>query len=117
MVNPAHRIITGAHYGLKDWLVQRITAVLMLAYIGLLVILTAVYQPESHEEFKILFSIQWVKIASLLFFAGLCWHAWVGIRNVLMDYVHPMPVRLTLQIMCIVALLGYLIWLLDILWS
>lgn len=117
MVKPVSRVITGAHYGLKDWLVQRITAVLMIAYTGLLIILMIIYQPESYEDFKALFSIQWIKIASLLFFTGLCWHAWVGVRNVLMDYVHPMAIRLTLQVTCIVALLGYLIWFLDILWD
>lgn len=117
MVKPVSRVITGAHYGLKDWLVQRITAVLMIAYTGLLIVLTIIYQPESYEDFKALFSIQWIKIASLLFFTGLCWHAWVGVRNVLMDYVHPMAIRLTLQVTCIVALLSYLIWFLDILWG
>lgn len=116
MVKPVHRVVTGAHYGLKDWLVQRITAVLMAAYTGLLIILITVYQPESHEEFKALFSIQWMKIASLLF-CRLMLARLVGVRNVLMDYVHPMPIRLTLQITCIVALLGYLIWFLDILWG
>jgi succinate dehydrogenase / fumarate reductase membrane anchor subunit len=117
MVKPVNRIITGAHYGLKDWLIQRITAVLMIIYTILLLVLVAVYQPENHEDFKSLFSIQWVKIASLLCFVSLCWHAWVGVRNVLMDYVHPMPIRLTLQMTCIVVLLGYLIWFLDILWG
>lgn len=117
MVKAVNRVITGAHYGLRDWLVQRITAVLMIAYTGLLIVLVAVYQPEHYEEFKSLFSIQWVKIASLLCFAGLCWHAWVGVRNILMDYAHPMFIRLTLQVVCIVALLGYLIWFLDILWG
>lgn len=117
MVKPVNRVITGAHYGLKDWLAQRITAVLMIAYTGLLIVLTIIYQPESYEDFKALFSIQWIKIASLLFFTGLCWHAWVGVRNVLMDYAHPMAIRLTLQVTCIVALLSYLIWFLDILWG
>lgn len=117
MVKPVSRVITGAHYGLKDWLVQRITAVLMIVYTGLLTVLTIIYQPESYEDFKALFSIQWIKIASLLFFTGLCWHAWVGVRNVLMDYAHPMAIRLTLQVTCIVALLSYLIWFLDILWG
>lgn len=117
MVRPANRIITGAHYGLKDWLIQRITAVLMIFYTILLFILAVIYQPESYEDFKSLFSTQWIKIISLLCFIGLCWHAWVGVRNVLMDYVHPMGIRLTLQITCIVALLGYLIWFGDILWG
>ncbi len=117
MVKPANRIVTGAHYGLRDWFVQRITAVLMVAYTGLLIVLAVVYQPSGYEEFRVLFSSQWMRIASFLCFASLCWHAWVGVRNVLMDYVHVMAVRLTLQVGCIVALLAYLVWFVDILWG
>lgn len=117
VMKPARRIVTGAHYGLRDWLVQRITAVLMIVYVVLLAVLLSIYQPTEYAEFKSLLTSQWMKIASFLFFAGLCWHAWVGVRNVLMDYVHPTGIRFTLQVTCIVALLAYLVWFVDILWS
>lgn len=107
--------MTGAHYGLRDWLVQRVTAVLMVLYTGFLVMLVAFYQPADYDTYKSLFTSQWIRIVSFLFFASLCWHAWVGVRNVLMDYVHAMAIRLTLQITCIVALFAYLVWFVDIL--
>ncbi|MGG7056270.1 succinate dehydrogenase, hydrophobic membrane anchor protein [Nitrosomonas sp. ANs5] len=117
MVRPAKRVVTGAHYGLRDWLVQRVTAVLMGLYTGWLVMLVIFHQPADYEAFRSLFAGQWMKIASFVFFASLCWHAWVGVRNVLMDYVHPIAIRLTLQIACIVALFTYLVWFVVILWS
>lgn len=117
MVRPVNRIVTGAHYGLRDWLVQRVTAVLMTLYTGLLVLLMVFYQPADYTAYKSLFTSQWMRILSFLFFASLCWHAWVGVRNVLMDYVHAVAIRLTLQIVCIVALFAYLVWFADILWS
>ncbi len=117
MVRSGNRIVTGAHYGLRDWLVQRVTAVLMVFYTGLLIVLVILYQPADYDEFKSLFTGQWMRVISFLFFASLCWHAWVGIRNVLMDYVHLLAIRLTLQIMCVVALFAYLVWFVDILWG
>jgi succinate dehydrogenase / fumarate reductase membrane anchor subunit len=58
-----------------------------------------------------------MRIATFLFFAALFWHAWVGVRNVLMDYVKPVAIRLTLQVLVIIALLVYLVWTAEILWS
>ena len=45
------------------------------------------------------------------------YHAWVGMRDILMDYVHPTGVRLALQTAVVIALLLYLIWIASILWS
>ena len=117
MVRQSNRIVTGAHYGLRDWLVQRVTAVLMAAYILLLVGIVWRVAPQDHAAWATVFSHQWMRIATFLFFASLFWHAWVGVRNVLMDYVKPTAIRLTAQIVVIVSLFAYLIWTAEILWS
>ena len=50
--------------------------------------------------------------------ASLLWHAWVGVRNILMDYVKPTGVRLALQVRRSSALLvGYAGWTIQILWG
>jgi len=41
----------------------------------------------------------------------------VGVRNILMDYVKPAGVRLTLQCIVIGVLVGYLGWTIAILWG
>ena len=46
----------------------------------------------------------------MLFFAALLYHAWIGMRDIFMDYVKPMGLRLTLQFAVVVALLLYLVW-------
>lgn len=111
------RIVTGAHYGLRDWLAQRVTAVVMAIYILLLAVVLLVSAPPDHTAWKALFSEQWMRIASFLFFVSLCWHAWIGVRNILMDYVHATGIRLTLQVLVILSLLFYAVWSVDILWS
>jgi succinate dehydrogenase / fumarate reductase membrane anchor subunit len=45
------------------------------------------------------------------------WHAWIGVRNILMDYVHKASLRLTLQVLVILSLLFYLVWSIEIIWS
>lgn len=117
MVKLTRRAVTGAHYGLKDWLVQRVTAVLMAIYLMALLGVVWVAAPQDYAAWKNIFTTQWIRIATFVFFIGLFWHAWVGVRNVLMDYVHPTAIRLTLQILVIVSLLFYLVWTAEILWS
>ncbi|SFF02286.1 succinate dehydrogenase, hydrophobic membrane anchor protein [Nitrosomonas sp. Nm166] len=117
MVKPPRLAVTGAHYGLKDWLAQRVTAVLMVIYLLLLVGIVFVAAPQDYAAWKSIFSYQWLRIASFVFFICLFWHAWIGIRNVLMDYIHSTAIRLTLQIVVIIALLFYVVWAAEILWS
>lgn len=111
------RIITGAHYGLRDWLAQRITAVVMVVFVLCLTLTLLISPPRDYEGWKAIFSNQWMRIASFLFLVSLFWHAWIGMRNILMDYVHATSIRLTLQVLVILSLLFYTVWSMEILWE
>ena len=111
------RVITGAHYGLRDWLAQRITAVVMVVFTLLLTAVLMISQPHDEASWKAIFSNRWMRIASFLFLISLFWHAWIGMRNILMDYVHATGIRLTLQILVILSLIFYTIWSAEILWA
>ncbi len=111
------RIVTGAHYGLKDWLAQRITAVVMAVYTVIVVLLVMSGGPMDHAGLKSLFAPQWFRILTLIFVASLLWHAWVGVRDILMDYIQPTGIRLGLQVLVILALSVYAFWSVTILWS
>lgn len=108
--------MVGAHYGLRDWLAQRITAALMAVYT---LILIGVFLKNSSVTFAVwkdLFSRGWMRIATLLFAASLAWHAWVGVRDILMDYIKPDGLRLTLQVLTLLLLAAYVGWAVQILW-
>ena len=105
MVKQYRRAVTGAHYGLTDWLAQRVTAVLMTIYLIVLASVLFVAAPQDYMAWKNIFSHQWMRIATFVFFMCVFWHAWIGVRNVLMDYVHPTAIRLIVQIAVITALL------------
>lgn len=109
------RVIAGARYGLKDWLAQRVTAVVMLVYT--LVFLLAVGRgPVTHASWKALFAHGWMRVATLLFLVSLLIHAWVGMRNFWMDYIHHTGLRLLLEIATIVWLVACAVWAMQILW-
>jgi succinate dehydrogenase / fumarate reductase membrane anchor subunit len=111
------RIAVGAHYGLKDWLAQRVTAVLVALY-TLLWVGVAVYHGGIDEAlWRALFASPAFRVATLLFGLALLWHAWIGMRDIWMDYVKPTAVRLALEVATLVALAGYGAWLAEILWG
>lgn len=114
MVN---RVVGGAHYGLRDWLIQRGTAVAMAIYTLFLAGFLLSHWPLRYEVWKGLFSQNWMRYFTLLFLLSLYLHAWVGVRNVLMDYVHRTGWRLALQATAILVLIFYCIWSAEVLWE
>ena len=108
---------TGAHTGTGTWLVQRATAVLLaVALFGLIVhFLTAL--PVNFSDWQALFTPLWVRVLLLLTMTALALHAWVGMRDIFMDYVHPVALRLALYLAVIVTLAGCEIVMLMALWK
>jgi len=113
MVN---RVIVGAHYGTRDWLAQRVTAAIMAVYVVAVLALVTSRAPFSYEGWKGLFTSGGMRVATLLFALSLAWHAWVGVRDILMDYVKHDGLRLALQVLTILLLAGYASWTIQILW-
>ena len=107
----------GAHYGLGDWLLQRLTAVVMLLYSIAFGACVLMHVPASYADWKAIFASGLVRVGTMLFLVALLYHAWVGVRDILMDYVHPTGARLTLQVIVGLALLFYLVWSASILWG
>lgn len=110
------RIVVGARYGLRDWLAQRITAAIMAVYTVIVLAVLITGAPIGYAVWADLFAQGWMRVATLLFAASLCWHAWVGMRDILMDYVKPAGARLTLEIVVLLVLAGYLGWTVQVLW-
>jgi succinate dehydrogenase / fumarate reductase membrane anchor subunit len=110
------RVVTGAHYGLRDWLAQRITAAIMAVYSVILLVVLVGGVPITYPVWKDLFAQGWMRVATLLFAASFAWHAWAGMRDILMDYVKPAGARLTLQVVVLLVIAGYLGWTIQILW-
>jgi succinate dehydrogenase / fumarate reductase membrane anchor subunit len=111
------RIIVGAHYGLKDWLAQRITAIVMTIYTLLWLTIAVYHGGVDYALWQMLFANEAFRVATALFWLALLWHAWIGVRDILMDYARPTSLRLTLEVLTVVTLVAYAGWLIDILWG
>jgi succinate dehydrogenase / fumarate reductase membrane anchor subunit len=110
------RRVVGAHYGLVDWLAQRVTAVLMALFT--IAILVQVLMPGEldYVRWSGIFAHQWMKMLTFVTIVALLWHAWVGLRDVAMDYVKQVGARLVLQVVVIVWLVACAGWALQVLW-
>ena len=111
------RIVTGAGYGFRDWLGQRVTAALMALFtVILLVQVIFTSGPIGYEEWAGIFASQWMKVLTFTVILALLFHVWVGVRDIWMDYIKPVGVRLVLHITSIVWLLGCAGWSIQVLW-
>ena len=112
-----NRLVVGAHYGLRHWLAQRLTAVVMAVYTIVLLALFLTGQNFSYEGWAGLFARQWFKLFTMVTLFGLFYHAWVGMRDISMDYCKNAGLRLILQVVIVVWLLACATWTVQILWS
>ena len=111
------RAPVGAHYGLFDWLAQRITAIVMTLYALLFAGVALWNGGVDHALWRALFANGGFKVVTFLFMASLLYHAWVGAREIYMDYLKPVALRLTVQVATIALLIAYLGWTIQILWG
>jgi succinate dehydrogenase / fumarate reductase, membrane anchor subunit len=101
--------------GLRAWLVQRVTAVIILLLL-LLFFTRLIRQPfETYEAWEAWTSAPLVSMAIALFFGALLLHTWVGLRDVIIDYVHSTPLRLLVHSMVMIGYSGMAFWVIRIL--
>jgi succinate dehydrogenase / fumarate reductase membrane anchor subunit len=111
------RIVVGASYGLRDWLAQRVTAVLMALFT--VVVLAQVILskgPIGYDKWSGIFSAQWMKALTFAIIVAMLYHVWVGVRDIWMDYIKSVALRLSLQVFSIVWLVGCAGWAIQVLW-
>ncbi|MDP1612894.1 MAG: succinate dehydrogenase, hydrophobic membrane anchor protein [Sulfuritalea sp.] len=111
-----NRLVVGAHYGLMDWLAQRVTAIVMAAYTVVIFAAALGGATASREAWQAFMAHGFIRYISFLFFVSLCWHAWVGVRDIWMDYFNSAALRVILHVLTLLALIGYAGWAVQIIW-
>jgi succinate dehydrogenase / fumarate reductase, membrane anchor subunit len=112
-----NRQVVGAHYGIKDWLVQRVTAVIMLVYTVGIVAFLLLANGASFEAWQQLFACTWVKVLTTISLFALLWHAWIGVRDIWMDYLQHVGLRLTMHVLTLLWLAGSLVYMIKVVWG
>jgi len=110
------RLVIGAHYGLMDWLAQRITGIYMAIYGMFMFAAMLGGAARSREAWQAFMAHGFIQFITFLFIISLCYHAWVGVRDIWMDYVKPAAIRATLHVLTLLALVGYAGWAVRIIW-
>jgi len=103
--------------GLRPWLLQRLTALYMVVYTLYVIVYWSVFNTLSYSSWHgwLVNEINLVLLG--LFYLSLLLHAWVGIRDVLLDYIKPLLLRLILLFLVAGFLMGTAIWMMKILLS
>ncbi|MGB0720898.1 MAG: succinate dehydrogenase, hydrophobic membrane anchor protein [Gammaproteobacteria bacterium] len=97
--------------GLNAWILQRLTAIYMAVYIFISLISLAVNGlPDGAAQWQGLVAKGWFNLALLVFVLALIYHAWIGIRDVIVDYIHPVWVRFTVLTVFASGLLVCAVW-------
>ena len=106
---------SAASLGLKAWLIQRLTAVYMAIFIVFAVIKLLFLPPQNYQEWIAWLAHPGINAALALFILSLLFHAWVGLRDVIMDYVKSFALHTGLFSLLIIVLAGCGLWSLRLL--
>lgn len=101
--------------GQRAWLLQRITAVYAGLYVILGTLLLLIRPPADHAAWLGLMTQPAVWLATAAFVLLMLLHAWIGLRDVILDYVRPFAVRLTALATVAIVFLFMGLWALWIL--
>lgn len=105
------------HQGLRDWLIQRVSGVVMTIYVLGLVSFFAMHPNLGYDDWHSLFSHTWMKISTILVVLSLLYHTWVGMWTVFTDYIKITWLNWALQVIVILGLIALFLETLLILWS
>ena len=106
--------MSGAGSGIRAWMMQRLSAVYMALFTVGMSAYLYVQSPLTYPAWQQLFSQTWVQLSWALMFVLLILHAWVGVRDIIIDYVHHTGARLFLYGCVIFSLAAMMFWALQV---
>jgi len=96
--------------GLRSWIIQRVTAIYLLVFFLFLLGYFAFFRPDTYEAWRHAVTGTIPSIATIVFFIALLAHAWIGLRDIILDYVKPLPLRLAVLFLLAFSLVGLAAW-------
>ena len=103
--------------GIHDWLLLRAAAILMTLYIIYILGFVVMTGTLTYDVWHGFFSSAFTKVFTMLTLFSILIHGWIGMWQVLTDYVKPVATRLLLQFVIVVALLSYAIYGIVVVWG
>lgn len=103
--------------GLYDWLMQRVSAVVLALYTVFIVAYMLANPQLTYAQWSGLFDITAMRIFSLMALLSLGAHVWIGLWSVSTDYIKPMGIRFVFQLLTGAAMFAYTVWGIQLLWG
>jgi len=103
--------------GIRDWILQRISAVILIIYMLVAGVMLIKHSPLNFTEWQAIFTPAWFKVVSLIAFLSVVVHAWLGVWTIFTDYVHPWKLRFFLLSVVMLLLIAYFIGFIQIMWG
>ncbi len=103
--------------GLRDWKIQRLSAVMLVIYVLFLSYNIVTIQPMDFIAWDALFSTSLMQIATMVALLALLWHTWIGMWTITTDYLKWTSVRLATQAIILFMLIAEGLWGFNILWE
>lgn len=97
-------------HGLRPWLIQRVSAVYLAMFVVYIGVVLAFAKDVTFQQWHEWLFHPFNTIACGLFVIALLFHAWIGMRDVVLDYVHNTFVRMLAFSLIIVVLTGSGLW-------
>ena len=104
-----------AHTGLVEWLLQRVSSLYMAGFVVYAIVYFSIQPVRDHAAWQAWFALGSARILWALFILSLLIHAWIGMRSIFMDYIHPLWIRFSLSLITVFGLLALGLWAAQIL--
>lgn len=110
-------VLSLSNRGLRDWVIQRVTAMLIGIYTLLILGFIVTHPQLQFDEWQMLYSYSFIKVLSFLVLFSILLHTWIGMWTVFTDYIKIKSISLILQVLMIILLFGCLVFGAEILWG
>jgi len=106
-----HLRATGsAHAGMMQWLWQRVTSIYMAGFVVYVIVHLSLSPIRDHAGWQAWFAIGYVRLAWAIFILSILVHAWIGMRSIYLDYLHPLWLRFSVSLFTALGLLALGLW-------
>lgn len=111
------RTVVGSRKGMASWAGQGLTALVMIAALAYLLVAYAVTGPSGHEGLRGFLSADFVRVPASVGAVALIWHAWLGAKSVVMDYIKWPWLRTAKYVGLVIYLMACMVWFIGLAWS
>lgn len=96
--------------GMWAWLIQRFSGIYIGLYILVVAVLVALGDDLTAARWQELFASPLMQAAASVFIVALLFHAWIGLRDVVLDYIHPIAIKIPVLLLILAMLLASGFW-------